>query len=262
MSPPSTTRAGVAAREALRRVDAMAADAGVRPETRPMPQYPRWGWRRAARFALDNGMLTRHHAVLAARYVWQRVRNPYVEFEGMAFLGPGVDLTVTPGMGRLVIGPWCWIGSGNSVRAHEGSVRLGAKAVLGSNNVVTGWLDIEIGSEALLSDWVYVTDFDHNYDRLDLPIRKQGIRKTPVRIGEDVWVGEKVSILRGADIGTGSVVGSQTVVKRRIPPFSVVVGAPARVLRSRLPKSMTVEEAIDLRRRGQRIPGDPLTDPD
>jgi acetyltransferase-like isoleucine patch superfamily enzyme len=156
------------------------------------------------------------------------------------------------------VGPWCWVGSDNRLRSHEGSLRLGAKVVMGRDNVVNSYLDVEIGRNALLGDWIYVCDFDHAHDRLDVPIRKQGLVKTPVRIGEDVWVGEKASILRGADIGSGSVIGSQSLVKGPIPPFSIVAGTPARVIRSRLPKGMTVAEGLALQRAGTPIPGDPL----
>ncbi len=247
------------AREGLRRAEALAADDDPdRPGPVPRPRYPRWGWRRAVRFAVERRMLTPEHLALALRYGAHRLRAPHVDFEGMAFLGSRVELVAHRRRGRLVIGPWCWIGSENSLRAHEGNVRLGAKVVMGSRNVVNGYLDIEIGADSLLSDWIYIADFDHRVDDLDLPIRKQGIATTPVRIGEDVWVGEKASILRGADIGSGAVIGSQAVVKGPIPAFAIAVGQPARVLRSRLPRGMTPAEALDLRRRGAPIPGDPL----
>ena len=247
------------AREGLRRVDVIAADDDPdRPGPRVAPQYPRWGWRRAVAFAVQRRMLSRQHLALYARYLAHRARQPHVNFQGLAFLGRDVELLVRRGHGRLVIGPWCWIGSQNSLRAHEGDLRLGAKVVMGSRNVINGYLDIEIGADSLLSDWIYICDFDHRFEDLSVPIRKQGIRKSPVRVGSDVWVGEKVSILRGADIGTGSVIGSQSVVKGVIPPFSVVAGSPARVLRSRLPRGMSPEEGVDRRQRGLPIPGDPL----
>lgn len=123
-------------------------------------------------------------------------------------------------------------------------MRLGPKVVMGSDNVINTYLDIEIGENTLLGDWIYVCDFDHIYDRLDIPIKKQGVVKTPVRIGPDVWVGEKASILRGADIGTGSVVAAQALVKSAIPPFSIVAGTPARVIKSRLPAGMTIEQGL------------------
>ncbi|MEX0593007.1 MAG: acyltransferase, partial [Nitriliruptoraceae bacterium] len=114
------------------------------------------------------------------------------------------------------------------------------------------------GDESLLADWIYVCDFDHRFDRWDVPIRRQGIVVTPTRIGADVWVGEKASILRGADIGDGSVVASHAVVRDRVPPFSIVAGVPGRVIRSRLPAGMDPVEATDILRRGGPIPGDPL----
>ncbi|MBS3941804.1 MAG: acyltransferase, partial [Actinobacteria bacterium] len=126
------------------------------------------------------------------------------------------------------------------------------------DNVVNTYLDVEIGDASILADWIYVCDFDHRFDRLDVPIKDQGIVKSPVRIGGDVWVGEKASILRGVDIGHGSVIASHALVKSDIPPFSIAVGIPARVVKSRLPAGMAPEEALDRLRRGLPIPGDPI----
>jgi acetyltransferase-like isoleucine patch superfamily enzyme len=243
----AVARAGIARAEAL---------AGGRAPVGPA--RVRWGWRAAVRFAVERRMYTPAYLHLYARFLAHRLRRPQVEHLGMTFLGRGADLYARPGHGRLQVGPWCWFGDRTSVRCHEGDVRIGAKVVMGTANTVNAYLDIEIGRDSLLADRIYVCDFDHRHDRVDVPIRKQGIRKSPTRIGEDVWVGEKASILRGADIGSGSVVASQSVVRGVIPPFSIVVGMPARVVRSRLPEGMTAEEALDLQRRGQAIPGDPL----
>lgn len=241
-------RAGVLAR------DADGASAGL-PDA---PVRVRWGWRKAVRFAVEHRMYTPEYLRLYSRYLAHRLRHPHVELQGMIFFGPRVELQVRRHHARLSVGPWCWIGAGNKLRAHEGHLRLGPKVVMGGANTINTYLDIEIGENSLLGDWIYVCDFDHAYERLDVPIKKQGVVKTPVRIGSDVWVGEKASILRGADIGAGSVIASQALVKDVIPPFSIVVGTPARVIKSRLPSGMTVEEGLALQRAGQTIPGDPL----
>lgn len=252
-------RAVVAAR-GVARAAAVAADAG--PGAGAALGTPRartrWGWRKAVRFAVERRMYTPEYLQLYARFLSHRLRHPHVDLEGMVFLGPRVELYARRHHARLALGPWCWIGADNKLRAHEGNVRLGPKVVLGSGNVVNAYLDVEIGRNTLLGDWIYVCDFDHRHDRVDIPIKKQGLVKTPVRIGEDVWVGEKASILRGADIGAGCVVASQALVRDTIPPFSIVVGSPGRVVRSRLPAGMTVDEALDLQRGGTPIPGDPL----
>jgi acetyltransferase-like isoleucine patch superfamily enzyme len=91
-----------------------------------------------------------------------------------------------------------------------------------------------------------------------VPIKDQGIVKSPVRIGGDVWIGEKATVLRGVDVGQGAVVASHALVNRDLPPFAIAVGVPARVVKSRLPAGMDPEEAYALVRRGEPIPGDPL----
>lgn len=253
----------VTAHAGIARAEELAAATGHRddrsaPTALPPARGRRRSWRTAVRFAVQRRMVTPDYLALYARYLAHRLRHPHVDYRGLVFFGPRVELIARRGHGRLELGAWCWIGADNRLRAHEGSVRVGPKVVLGRDNVVNGYLDIEIGENALLSDWIYITDFDHRYTDLDVPIRKQGIVKAPVRIGADVWIGEKASVLRGADIGTGSVIGSQTLVKGTIPPFSVAVGRPARVIKSRLPSGMSVDEALDRQRRGVAIPGDPL----
>jgi acetyltransferase-like isoleucine patch superfamily enzyme len=259
-------REGVA--RASRLGDDELADQGVPAHVRRPPlrlRYPHIGWRAAIRTAVERRMLTPHHLTLYRRALVHRARaavtGSRVEFQGMVFTGRRVEFSARPAYGRIVVGPWCWIGDDNKLRAHEGQLTLGAKVVLGRDNVINTYLDIEVGDAAILADWIYVCDFDHRFDRLDIPIKDQGIKKAPVRIGRDVWIGEKASVLRGSDIGDGSVIGAHCVVTGEIPPFSVAVGIPARVVRSRLPRGMDPDEALALLRAGRPIPGDPLERP-
>jgi len=98
-------------------------------------------------------------------------------------------------------------------------------------------LDIEFGARSLVADWVYVCDFDHKFDDLAVPIKDQGIVKSPVRVGPDVWVGVKASILRGAMVGEGCVLAAHTVVRGPVPAWSVVAGVPGRVVGNRVERA-------------------------
>jgi acetyltransferase-like isoleucine patch superfamily enzyme len=80
---------------------------------------------------------------------------------------------------------------------------------------------------------VYICDFDHVISDIHVPIKDQGIVKSPVRIGPDTWLGTKVSVLKGTRIGRGSVLGAHAVVRGDIPDYSIAVGTPARVVRNR-----------------------------
>ncbi|HWE92194.1 MAG TPA: DapH/DapD/GlmU-related protein [Pseudonocardiaceae bacterium] len=204
-------------------------------------------WRRAGRDSGQARFLTlatlrwvlRHRAFTPwylVRY-WRllrfRLANPHIVLHGMVFLGRKLDIHCQPGYGRMEIGRWVHIGDGNSIRCHEGSLRIGDKAVFGKDNTVNCYLDVEIGAATLVADWVYICDFDHITADVNAPIKDQGIVKTPVRIGPDCWLGVKSTVLRGTRIGRGCVLGAHAVVRGDIPDYSIAVGAPARVVRNR-----------------------------
>jgi acetyltransferase-like isoleucine patch superfamily enzyme len=186
------------------------------------------------RWVVRHRAWTRYHLVRYWRFLVMRLRHPDVVTEGMVYLGRGVELRARPGYGRIVLGRWVHLGDGNRLRAHEGTLRIGDKTVLGRENTLNCYLDLEIGARCIVADWVYMGDFDHRTDDVHVPIKDQGIVKSPVRIGDDVWVGVKASVLRGADIGPGSVVAAHAVVRGDVPPFSVVAGVPGRVVRDRV----------------------------
>ncbi|MFT4088776.1 MAG: acyltransferase [Gordonia sp. (in: high G+C Gram-positive bacteria)] len=162
-----------------------------------------------------------------------RLANPHIVLRGMVFLGRDVEIHATPQLARMEIGRWVHIGDGNSIRCHEGSLRIGDKAVFGCNNVVNAYLDIEIGGSTLIADWCYICDFDHVTDHIEIPIKDQGIVKGPVRIGPDTWVATKVTVLRNTVVGRGTVLGAHAVVRGEIPDYSIAVGAPARAVKNR-----------------------------
>ena len=75
---------------------------------------------------------------------------------------------------------------------------------------------------------------NHKTNRTDIPMREQGMTEImPIVIEDDVWIGARVVVLPGCTIGRGSVIGACSVVSKSIPPYSVAVGSPARVVKCR-----------------------------
>lgn len=167
------------------------------------------------------------------RFIWLRIRHRNVVTTGFVFLGRRVEIHARRGYGRIILGRWVHIGDENRLRCHEGTLTIGDKCVLGRDNTVNTYLDIEIGASTIIADWVYICDFDHVTQDVHTPIKDQGLIKSAVRIGPDVWIGVKASILRGAHIGHGSVVAAHSVVRGEIPALSIVGGVPGRVLKDR-----------------------------
>ena len=125
----------------------------------------------------------RHHAwgpgylIRYARLLRLRLLHPDVVTHGMVFLGRGVRVETTPGYGRLHLGAFVHLGDRCVLRAHEGTLRVRDKVVMGSDVRVTCWLDVDLGEATLLADWCYVADFDHVHDDVARPVKDQGIRK-------------------------------------------------------------------------------------
>ena len=117
-----------------------------------------------------------------------------------------------PDLGERVlgIGDRCLIGLGSSLVAHR---------------------SVEIGDDVWTGQGVRITDMNHGYERLDVPIAQQWMDEQPVSIGDGAWLGHGTVVLPGSTIGRHAVVGANSVVVGDIPDFSVAVGAPARVVR-------------------------------
>ncbi len=171
------------------------------------------------------------------RFLRFKLANRHVITRGFVFLDRGVELYARRGYGRLVLGRWIHLGANTALRCHEGTLSVGDKSVLGRNNSINCYLDVEIGAAALFADDIFISDFDHKFADLDRPIKDQGIAKSRVRVEPDVWIGTKVTVTRGVVIGTGTVVGANAVVTHDLPPCSVAVGVPARVIKDRRRRS-------------------------
>ncbi|MGB0713801.1 MAG: acyltransferase [Gammaproteobacteria bacterium] len=119
------------------------------------------------------------------------------------------------------------------INANEGHVNIGDDCWIGPFCLLYGNGGIDIGNGVLIAAHTSINTVSHNADRADQPMSQQGINTAPVVIEDDVWIGLNASILQGVRIGTGSIIGAGSVVTRDIPPYSIAVGTPARVLKSR-----------------------------
>jgi acetyltransferase-like isoleucine patch superfamily enzyme len=197
--------------------------------------------RSSLHWVLRNRAWTRWYLARYWRFAILRLRHPEVETRGIVFLDRGVRITARRGAGRVVLGRWVHLGAGTALRCHEGTLSVGDKSVLGRDVSVNCYLDVEIGDSVLIADHVYISDFDHRYENLTVAIKDQGIVKSRVRIGRDVWIGTKATVTRGVSIGDGSVIGANAVVSRDLPARVVAVGVPARVVKRRIQDDQAVQ---------------------
>ena len=94
---------------------------------------------------------------------------------------------------------------------------------------------VKIGRDVMMGPDVVCYTSGHRFDRTDITMIEQGSSEPePISIGNDVWIGRRVMIMPGVNIGDGCVIGAGAVVTKDIPPYSVVGGVPAKIIKSRL----------------------------
>ena len=110
-------------------------------------------------------------------------------------------------------------------------ITVGDRCLFGKGSGIVGHLEIVIGDDVWTGHHVYITDQNHGYADLDLPISRQVMPERPVSIGSGSWLGHGTVVLPGATIGRHVVVGANSVVTGELPDNCVAAGVPARVIK-------------------------------
>jgi acetyltransferase-like isoleucine patch superfamily enzyme len=139
----------------------------------------------------------------------------------------------------MAIGDGCRIGAYASIylhpleKIHTGPLLVLGKGVfVGIRCVISAHYRVELKDNVLLGPNVLIVDAHHRYEDITVPIRKAGMtEKSFVVVEEEAWIGMNSCIFRGVTVGRHSVVGANSVVNTDVPPYTVVVGNPARVVR-------------------------------
>ena len=112
------------------------------------------------------------------------------------------------------------------------SLSIGDNSGIGIHCEVYG--PVTIGNDVMMGPEVVIYTSGHRYDQIDIPMWKQGSTPVePVMIGNDVWIGRRAMIMPGVTVGDGSIIGAGAVVTKNVPPYSIVGGVPARVIKMR-----------------------------
>jgi acetyltransferase-like isoleucine patch superfamily enzyme len=115
----------------------------------------------------------------------------------------------------------------------SGKIYLGQRSYIGSYSVIGCNESIEIGKDVMIADAVSIRDTDHRFERLDIPMKDQGIVTAPVVIKDNVWIGYGAVITKGVTIESGAIIGANAVVTKDVPANAIVGGVPAKIIKFR-----------------------------
>lgn len=160
----------------------------------------------------------------------------FAHFGSKTTLVPPIRLS---GESRISIGDRVFVGAGSWLHtlpdgaSKEVALTIGDGTSMSGLCVIAAVRSVVLEENVLLARNVYISDHSHRFTDTTQPVLRQGVDSIrPVWIKAGAWLGQNVVVCPGVTIGTGAVVGANSVVTKDVPDFSVAVGSPARIVRS------------------------------
>ncbi len=108
---------------------------------------------------------------------------------------------------------------------------IGDDSELGTNCMIQG--NVIIGNNVIMGPDIKIYSRNHKFDRIDIPINKQGKKYYKTKLGDDIWIGANVIILGGVEVGSHSILAAGAVVTKDVPEYAIIGGNPGKVLKYR-----------------------------
>ncbi len=112
-------------------------------------------------------------------------------------------------------------------------IKIGNNVGIGEYAYLGGAGGLELGNECIIGQYFSCHPENHVSSDLNRAIRQQGVSRKGIKIGENCWIGSKVTIVDGVEIGNGCIIAAGAVVNKSFPAHSIIGGVPAKVLKSR-----------------------------
>ena len=169
------------------------------------------------------------HPVKTRPRGWLRLFQPfYIKRGRRSFIYSNIRKDIVP-FNSFELGEKSVIESFSTINNMVGAITIGSRSRIGLGNTIIG--PVKIGNNVNLAQNIIISGLNHNYSDPDKTIISQGVNTSEVIIEDDVWIGANSVILAGITIGKHSVIGAGSVVIRDVPPYSIVVGNPGKIIK-------------------------------
>lgn len=160
----------------------------------------------------------------------RRCKRLHIDYVDGVYLGENIQKW---GDVRVVLGKNVRIGS-NTILWGTGTIVIGENSHVGEESWIYSNKNggVTIGCDVNIAARLYIIDSNHKFEKGKL-IREQDLESEHIYIGDDVWIGANVTIIKGARIGNGCVVGAASLVNKTFPDNSIIGGVPAKILKTR-----------------------------
>jgi acetyltransferase-like isoleucine patch superfamily enzyme len=145
-----------------------------------------------------------------------------------------VRISSTGKGGKVKLGDLVSLDRGVDLKVHQtGHIKIGKRTYIGPYTCLSSYGKLTIGKDCLIASHSSIYAHNHNFSDPNQKIRDQGFSSKGIIIEDDCWLGSGVRVVDGVIIGEGSIIGAGAVVTRDIPPYSIAVGVPAKVISKR-----------------------------
>jgi acetyltransferase-like isoleucine patch superfamily enzyme len=117
--------------------------------------------------------------------------------------------------------------------SYPNNVKFGSYVFINKGTIFTAHAEIIVGNNVLIGPYVIFNSASHIYQDPNQLIREQGHVLGSIIVDDDVWIGAHSCIFHNVHIGMGAIVAANSVVKSSIPPYSIVAGSPAKIVKLR-----------------------------
>lgn len=155
-----------------------------------------------------------------------KMKYPAIKIEGKTIIESNCKIICEDGGELILVNSY--ISAGSEIRATKTAKIIIRDSFIGRNCVFVAIESIEIQEGCEIAEMVVIRDQDHVHNLTSQKISKQGFKSSPIMIRNNVWLGCKVTVLKGVEIGPNSIVGAHTLVNHSAPESSILVGIPAK----------------------------------
>ena len=113
----------------------------------------------------------------------------------------------------------------------KGTIKIGKQFCINRYSRIVAHDKVEIGDHVTIGQMVSILDHDHLYKMDDQQLKLDGYKTAPVKIGNNIWIGDKCTILKGVNIGDNVVIGANTLVHKDVPSNVVIGGVPFKIIK-------------------------------
>jgi len=165
--------------------------------------------------------------------------NPWIHHRGKhARIRPRTRMDVLP-FNKFHLGDDSTIEDFTTINNGVGDIYIGHRTRIGLGCTLIG--PVHIGNDIRLAQNIVMSGLNHNYEDLSKPISEQGVTTAPIVVEDESWIGSNSVVLPGVTIGKHCVVAAGSIVTKDVPPYSVVAGNPARIVKQYVQESKTWE---------------------